>query len=204
MSVGERIIFLAIGVAIGFVLGYIVRALREVRIELEHKVDKDGGRIRNETLMKISLFLVVGLTAYSAFQSQVASNHVSDNQVTIQINQDKLKDTQDQLKDTQDRLERVASCTQVFLSETILALNQRTTYTVSQAAANVKLQSKQAAFFAIVLARPPVTRREGRAALQAYEDALTRFVVLAGKSAAKVQENPYPTNQNLQDCLNGK
>lgn len=85
MSVSERIIFLAIGGAIGFILGYMVRALSCIQQDTSElkevmKRDKDAGLVRYPILLDVCLFIVVALTVYAAFQSQRASNR-SDNAV---------------------------------------------------------------------------------------------------------------------------
>lgn len=87
MDLFERAILLAIGGAIGFVLGYIVRSLRVIQEEVhvvkdiaEHgtppRKDDETGAARLPSWNNIALGLVVLLTAYAAITSQIATNNV--------------------------------------------------------------------------------------------------------------------------------
>lgn len=198
MSLSERVIWFLIGVAIGFVLGYIVRALRNI----ERKLD-DKGFTTNRFVMNVAMALVLALTVWATVSTQLTNNRVQDTQDKLIDTQNSLQDTQDNLQDAQRSIRLVSSCTAIFLSETIVALNERTTYTRDLADANVHLQRSQLKFFSFFLVKPPPTRAQSKAAFEDYLNALTKFVSVSGKSTNKVATNPYPTNQELQDCLEG-
>lgn len=188
MGFDDRAGSLLFGCLIGFVLGYTVRALRESKEEMIDDVDdakklvrNEQGFIQNSILMDLTLFVVVILTVWAAFASQKASNGI---------------------RETQIDLSRITFCNQQYLSKTIDALNERTTYSQNQANSNVELQKAQAIFLRVVLEKPPASHARGEAALNAYFDALTEFVAAGEQSDRKVENNPYPTNEELSNCLN--
>lgn len=82
MNISDRVLYLAIGGLIGFILGYIVRSLRGIETELEETEKKhkkhDDGRISGDLVNRVAVFLVVCLTAFAAFRSQSASNKSDD------------------------------------------------------------------------------------------------------------------------------
>lgn len=94
MPVDEKVAWLALGCAIGFVFGYIVARLREIKdkedtIEakvdsLKHNKDDETGAFRF-SLTGLAVLLVVLLTAYAAFVSQKASNDVEDKQQSDKV-----------------------------------------------------------------------------------------------------------------------
>lgn len=189
MGLDDRLWYLLLGCLIGFVLGYITRALRDIKEELqevEHVVRKkdERGFMRYPLVADLALILVVVVTVYAAFASQKASNDV---------------------KDAQDRIAQVTKCNQVYLTRALEALNERSTYSSDQAKANVNLQQKQLAFLTILLDVPPPTPAEGRKALTDYykavQEGLEKFIDLSGKTLAKYRANPYPTEDELQACL---
>lgn len=188
MGLDDRLGWLLLGCIIGFALGYIVRYLQEIKEELDEvdrvvkKNHNEDGFVRNPIVMDIALLFVVVLTVYAAFSSQQASNDVQA---------------------SQDRIARITFCNQQYLSKTIQALNERTTYTQDQARANVDLQRAQGRFIGILLKNPPVADREVKDALTNYFTALTTFVTVNSKADAKVDTYPYPTNDELQNCLDG-
>lgn len=79
MEFDDRVKWLLLGCLIGFVLGYIVRSLKDIKEEL-HEVDDvlkgacgipndEQGSIRIPRMQEIGLFIVVLLTVYSSFQA---------------------------------------------------------------------------------------------------------------------------------------
>lgn len=81
-NIGDRLLYLLIGMAIGFVCGYIVSRLRcedgETVDDENKKLPKDAGIVRYPMVFDIALAIVFLLTVYSAFQAQIASNHSND------------------------------------------------------------------------------------------------------------------------------
>lgn len=204
MDMSERMGWLILGCAVGFVLGYIVRALREIKEELDtvdecvkrcqeehdHIPRPDDGYAVPSYVGHIALIVVLFVTVYAAFASQDASNDV--------------REAQKDLRATQVVIQNVSVCTQETLAATISALNERTTYTVAQAKANVDLQKAQSSFIAVLVTVPEPSLTERRAALNEYFDKLTSFVALSSQTVNKIEQNPYPTNEDLTRCLEGE
>ena len=188
MALSERFGWLILGMAVGFVLGLIVARLRDIKEEVD-EIDNivRGGRVRDESgFMRIPIVAdVLYLTAlvivvWGAFSAQQASNKVEE---------------------TQKELARVSHCTQDILADTVEALNERTEYTGEQASSNVELQGAQYTFLAILLDNPPPTDQKINESLRAYVDALGQFVEVNTKAQIKVKNNPYPTSQDYESCL---
>lgn len=81
MTMSDRVLFLLIGCVIGFVAGYIVRSY--TCKNNENGIAGGEHDRRDKLRLNIALAVVVLLTAWSAFQSQRASNRVKDNQAQI-------------------------------------------------------------------------------------------------------------------------
>lgn len=204
MGFEDRLTWLILGISIGFFLGYITRILREntstlheIKEELD-EVDEivkeqqrrdhdEAGLMRGTLASNIALVAVILLTAFAAFQSQKAVNG--------------LNDTQDQVIQTQQRLEAVTSCTSKVLAQAIAALNVRTETTRISASSNVDLQRAQSEMLAILLHEPPYPDGQRSAAAQAYFKALTEFVKASGEYKDTSDKNPYPTQEQLLDCI---
>lgn len=225
MGLSERASYFVLGLVIGLILGYIIKSLSDINRkvtevdDLLHEHDPndpvkrgpsvprydEGGFMRIPTWQEVkdafnwrtirerltwggvALFLVVVLTAYSAFQSQMNNNDLRD---------------QTQVNAQQDRNDRaVVSCTVRYLGETLSAVNARTTYSGSQAEANIILQQAQAAFVEQALQEPALEATRVAQALRTYLAALEDFVELQKKSLGKQKTNPYPTEESFQDCL---
>lgn len=193
MAFDDRLQFLLLGMAIGFVLGYLVRLVRDIKEELDEvkeeieevlpsRKNNNGGFIKIP-LRDIAILLVVGLTAWAAFVSQKASNDVEN---------------------SQDRSKLQTACTIAITGEALDALNQRSTFTKAAADANIELQQSQSDFFGLLLHQPPFSETRRAEAAQQYFGDLQQFLVLAKKSSNKVSENPFPTVKDLQNCLDGK
>lgn len=186
MAFDDRLQCLLLGLAIGFVLGYLARLLREIRgvkeeldevdsivKEIKDHDRNDSGFMHIPWVANVAALLVVGLAVYAAFASQKASNSVEDS----------------------------VTCNRQVLAQVVESLNERSTYSTGMASANIELQQSQADFFAILLHKPPYSElRRSRAVQQYYED-LQTFLVLAKKNRSKVATNPYPTVYDFSACL---
>lgn len=189
----ERLEWLLLGCIIGFILGYIVRTLREIKEELDEVDDivkadhglpkSERGSIHAPTAAGVMLVVVVLITAWAAVASQIASNKVQA---------------------TQDQLARVTQCNKVYLSETIHVINARTRYSQRQALANVELQKSQARFVALILHKPPYSEQRQRDAFEEYLNDLNTFINTSSDQANIVENNPYPTTDQLDLCIAGK
>jgi predicted PurR-regulated permease PerM len=181
MDLSERIGWLLLGMAVGFVLGYIVRSLREIRDEL-NKVDtiinkqkeKDEKGVSSSTVIThIMLVVVLALSVWASFETQQTSNQVQNS----------------------------TGCNVQFLRKTIRALNERTTYVESHRSANIELQKAQAVYLNTVLQKPPPPRSVLVNSLETYFAALRKFVRVSQRTTRNAQEFPFPTSQRLTNCL---
>jgi len=190
MSLEDRIVTFALGCALGFVLGYIVRSLRDIKEELDevdaivkNRKRDERGSIRAPKVTELSLLIVVLIVAWSAFASQKASNDVKDNQASQA---------------------RVSYCAVKFQLKTNKALNERTTYVGAQANTNVELQRAQQDFLSLLIHKPPYSEGKRYRAAKSYVTTLKRFVSLNEKTKQKVEDYPYPTAEELRRCLERK
>ena len=199
MDLVERVGWFLVGVGIGFVLGYIVRSLRDLKDDMskvKEEVDEVDGLVKRKLgdrkhdeegfmhvryVRDIAVLIVVCLTVWAAISTQKTNN---------------------ELKEVQDYQGRLASCNQEYLAKTIRALNVRTSYTQEQAAANVELQRAQSEFLATVLRDPPASQAEREQAVRTYYDILQRFVKVNTDAKENLEDTPYPTNIELTECLN--
>lgn len=184
MDFDERLSWLVLGGLIGFALGYVVRHLQEIKEELGEveKVVKnlknEDGLLRHPVLLDIVLLIVVVMTVWASFASQRASNSVQSNQ---------------------DRIENITVCNQVFLSNTIEALNERTAYAETQVNANIDLQDKQMRFFTTIYNNPSNDQVEIQA-FRNYLQALTDFVRVSKDAKLTNKQHPFPTAEELSNC----
>ena len=191
MDFDERLGWMLLGCGIGFILGYIVRSLRYMKGELD-EVDglvkrklgdreTDDGFMNMRYIRDVAVLIVVVLTVWAAFASQKASNDV---------------------KAQQDRIDQITVCNSEFLSRTIRVLNIRTDAVQARADANYELQKAQAKFFKLLLEIPPLPETDQRQAAEEYVEALNTFVRVSKQTKAQGAATPYPTNEELQACLN--
>ena len=208
MGLDERVFYLVLGILIGFVLGYFTHKLQNIEEKVEEvdmivKKDRgEGGFIRFPSwssikrwfskidIKHVALFIVVLLSAAASFQSQIVSNKIERNSAEDQK--------------TQERIVRILTCNSSFLGKTIVALNERTTYSADQADANVKLQKEQLRLLTFALTVPPPSARDGRKAVDRYFKTLNNYVDLASKTASKQLKNAYPTSEEFTSCVNAK
>lgn len=111
--------------------------------------------------------------------------------------------TNSQLADAQEAMQRSSNCTQQFLGATVLALNERTTYSTQQAEANVALQEAQVEFLSLLSTdrgNDPATFNE---ALGKYLEAQRTYSEVVALNAGQVRQYPYPTVEEYRTCLSG-
>lgn len=193
MTLDERVIYLLIGVGVGFFLGYLTRVLQEIREgvkEVNSFLKKGPSRKRDErgeitwqTVKNLTLLFVVFLTAFAAVQSQIASNKADDNQ---------------------KQLEQVVGCLIINQTNLLDTVNTRTSSTQTQAKANKTLQESQRVFFGVLLHRPPYTEVTREKAARDYQDALDAFLKAANASASDAAATKYPTAEELLSCIEDK
>ena len=202
MGLPDRIGWMLLGCAIGFFAGYVVRYLQDMKEELDEvdeivkkqlgrrAADKEGksrdgdkGFVRNDLFKDISLLVVVIITVVAAFMSASASSKVTE---------------------TQNEQGHDTDCTQQYLTKTVKALNERAEFTISQANANLDLQTSQAEFFGLLLKRPPETVRVREEAAQQYLEDLHKYITVVQKTKVKAELFPYPSDKALANCYNHK
>jgi hypothetical protein len=191
MDWSERLMWLLLGCMIGFILGYIVRTLREIKDEV-HEVDEivkhdreignsERGALHGPTAAGVALIIVVGLSVWASFASARTNNDVQH---------------------TQAQLKQVTDCNKDYLSRTIGVINARTRYAQRQAIANVELQKSQARFINLLLHDPPPDQATSLAAFHEYLNDLNTFISTSSDQANTVEQNPYPTTAELDACVN--
>lgn len=189
MSLDDRLGWLVLGMAIGFVFGYIVRSLREIKEELDEvdaKISEskrkrgEDGFMRYPYVADIAYLLVVAVVAWAAFASQKASNDV---------------------KNTQDQLATVTHCNQVYLGAFLEAVDERTSAGQKAVQSNVDLQRSWYEFVRFQLHMPPYPEGEQRDKANEYAKNLKSFLDVSDQSREKVVQNPYPTEDELRKCI---
>ncbi len=213
----DRLGWLLVGCVVGFILGYTVRSLREIKEKVEQvdqhlkKEHPDEGFIIPDWAKNITLLVVVLLTLYASIQSQIAANDsdrstdkIQTQQNTINAQQSLLAAQQKIIAAQQVRTDKLVTCDQQFLAQTIGALNARTAYTQSQNAANVDLQKSLSNLVTLSLQIPPLSAADARHVVEGFSAALKHFLEISAKSANQVDNNPYPTPTAFQDCLSAK
>lgn len=186
MAFDDRLLYLAIG----FVLGYFVRILHEVRSDLDEVSstsrkfrffrNNEKGSAHRPSMAQVAITVVVLLAFYSAFVSQRVSNNVVD---------------------SQDNMEQVVKCNRQVLVGVISTLNQRATYAVEIASANIDLQQAQSDFFEVLLHKPAYSEWRRLRASTMYYDSLQSFLGIAEKNRSKVATNPLPTIEDFSECM---
>lgn len=185
---------------LGAVIGYIVRTVRDIKKEVgevEEIVSKEknqSGFMRNPLAADIAVLLVVVMCVYASFSTQITNNRLEAAVVDIQQGE---RDA----KENRERISRVTICSQEYLSRTIEALNQRTTYTQDQADANVALNRAQRDFLVILSKIPPPTDADAKIALSNYVDRLREYTAAYDKNKDKTDTYAYPTSEDLDKCL---
>lgn len=82
MDLADRLLWMAVGGALGFVLGYIVRSLKDIRKRVEHMEDVvtndepaqgkhrgEDGFMQNRIVADVMVLLVVLLSVFASFQT---------------------------------------------------------------------------------------------------------------------------------------
>lgn len=194
MAFDDRLLCLLGGLAVGIVIGYLVRlsqenrAIKEELDEVDHIVKdiqkherNESGFMRKPWVVNLVAILLVGIAVYAAVASQEANNNM---QASV------------------DRNEIVTYCNLAVTSDALVALNERSTYTVSQTQANVDLQSDFADLINLLLHKPPYNEDIRIEAFQKYQTSLNNFVRLANNTVDKAEDNPFPEVDDLVDCIN--
>lgn len=195
MAFDDRLGFLILGGMIGFILGYIVRSLRDIKEELD-EVDelvkdrfknRDESGFINSTLGNVALIVVIGLTVFASIASQRAHND----------SENALK----QFNAAQVQLAHQTLCNRTVLKDALVALNERTTYSEAQVNTNVALQTSFSRLLGTLLNNPDLSPKQREDATNKYFQDLTNYVSIADKTKQKVRDNPFPSDEELSSCL---
>ena len=198
MELTERVLLFATGAFVGFIFGWMVASIRDIKEELDrvdtattgedHTIVKKN-RFRRLSITNLSLIVVVALVAYAAFVSGQAAN--------------KSEEALKHVENDQEVIQRITYCNQYFLIETISDLNARTTFAIDQAEANIKLQRAQSRYLEVLLTRPPLPEANLFDALETYFSVLSDFVRLARLTTMRAEENPFATEEEVASCFDG-
>ena len=185
MGLDERLFYLLLGVAIGFIIGYITRMIQKIEKEVSiiKKNREEGGFMRKPILADAAILLTVLLTVFAAFQSNQASREVVENS---------------------ERDQHVVSCIVTSSTKLLNAVNERTSNSAAQGAANIALQEAQSAFIANALQEPPLEPDRVEEALTIYFAAISDFVEIQSDTLDTQSDNPYPTDDELQACIDNE
>lgn len=194
MDIFERAIYLALGGAIGFIVGYITRSLRDIKEELDdvdqkvtrHENDQRG-IVRWPLAANVALGLVLVLSVWASIASQISSNRAND--------------ASDRSDDAVSRLSTLVKCNGQVLDNLVDASNDRTTYSADQIQANVALQNSFSTLLGVLLHQPPFDEARQEKAVSDYYSDLQTFVVTSHKTADQVKANPYPVKDALGICI---
>lgn len=187
---GEGLPQLGIGLLIGYAIGRLQdnhKMIKEMWMERRRKHD-ERGIVKHRVLADVTLLIIIVITVWAAVQSQIAVNKVTENQEAVE--------RQYQIRAKEN------ACISSVLFATVQALNERTSFTVAQAEANVALQRAQAEMLGYFLDLPPdATEEERRAVTTRYFEALTDFINLSVQTQDKAEEFKFPTEEEFIACL---
>lgn len=176
MELNDRLTWLLVGAIIGFILGYITRSIASANS------DYQIGSINLEMIERFSLGVVVVVTFWAAWQSQLAVNRVHD---------------------TQHDQSRVVSCTQHVLETALNALNSRTERLKDPPTANLELQKAESDLLQILFHKPPLDSATQEAAEKQYLTALGNFIRSTEATLINTSLVKYPQADDLVDCIDG-
>ena len=185
MDLVERAMYLTVGGGVGFVLGYIVARLREIKEELDEVAGNqnhpnEGGFMRLSLIQWMAI-ICVAIVAASAFASAKATSKA---------------------RETAARLETVVQCNTDYFVVFLNAVEPRTDAVQDSASDNVELQRAWFEFVRFSLQNPPAPKDEQRRKANEYFTALKEYVKTSSKAKVRVDENPYPTADQLILCIN--
>jgi hypothetical protein len=90
MGLDDRLTLFLLGCFLGFVLGYLVRSLREIKESVDkikhdvgHEDRDERGYSTSDVFVHVSLVVVLILTAWASVASQLASNKLEESQKQI-------------------------------------------------------------------------------------------------------------------------
>lgn len=176
MDLLDRLVFFAIGSAVGFVLGYIVACIRTIRNEVEkvldieqNKPDRDErGEFKRPTAANIGLIFVLLITAWAAF-------------TTGKVN---------------GELDRTLTCLTQYNSHLGHSLETRDMAVQSGTQSEIDLWTKYGRLYAIAKSDPkkiPVVQEQLNKAIMDHRDDLIETQQIR-------QQNPYPNPDILKNC----
>lgn len=188
----SNLVFLSIGVCIGFVMGWSHQArqyAQEARDEAHHAVEEterlerfmigEQGKVAWDTIV---LGIVIVITAFAAI---MAGFNAQD------------------LRESQRQAEVERLCDAEVSAEFVSVLSERTTLTSDIALADVQANQAFLKLISLVqLAEGRPNREERiRAAFDEYENRLDKYLRLIDEARAERVEKPYPEPNDFEECL---
>ena len=190
MSAHMKLFWLVIGMAIGGGVGYLVRERQERTTRGGHLSHSATKKDRKINFQSVAMLVVVVLVVLAAFRSQRSANKANDAQKKIATSQDQVTD--------------VASCSQTFLTITIAALNDRTTFSSQQAQAQVDIQVANEAYLQARQEVPPVSDAALSMVRMNYINVVQHYIMVQQQNATTIKNHPYPTVDDFMNCLKDK
>ena len=192
MGLSDRVSYFILGMVVGLILGYIIKSLHnidekvtEVDDMVKEQRDERGfmtNRLIADSLMILTLIVVV----YSAVAAQLSLNTDRENRQTSRA---------------------TTQCNSQILNQTVLALNERTTFSAENSQASVDLAKGQLEFLTQgVAGDPPPSASVFKAALQNYVARVDNYVEVNEKAKAKGKalRFQYPEKDALLTCIDKK
>lgn len=182
MDLSDRLSWLLLGMAIGFVLGVIVTRLRVI----EKKVDVVGDHIKKHTndergfmrhpvVADVLYFLVLLIVVWGAFSAQKATNEAQS---------------------AQRQLQRTVECIREYNTHLGESLSTRDSAIKAGTQSEIELWTKYAKLYALAKRDPskiPQAQEALNRAIMSHRDALT-------ETQTTRERNPYPDPDVLKSC----
>lgn len=176
MTMSDRLQWLFLGFAIGFVAGYTVSALRVLYSNMKkghedhvRKKRNEDGFMRYPIVQDVAIISALLLTLFAAFSAAR----------------------------TNAQLKQVVECNKTYLGKNLAADTARSEYLRHRLKANANLQQDQAAFLNGLL-HPELAKQDSTQLTQDYLQSLHHFLLL---SKVGNRLSAYPTVEELNQCL---
>lgn len=186
MGLADRLEWMLLGIAVGFVAGIIVSRLRVI----EEKVDTVNQHVKRErSEVGFMRYPVVADVLYLAALIIVLWGVF-------------LADRADhKVEETQHQLQQVTDCNRTYLGAFLQAVEPRQSAVTKGNEANVKLQKSWYDFVKFSLHIPPPGKADQRDAAEKYVKSLKAYLRAGNKSTEQAHQNPYPTDEELAACI---
>ena len=184
MGVDDRIGFFILGCFLGFVMGYVVRHLREIRNRLDEvdivvKPKNEDGFLETRFGTNIVMVMVLLMTAGAAFFSQRAS---------------------DRVEDTQSQVSQTLACHQDVFESFIEFVGKRTELQVAQGKNASETSRKQLGYWNEAF-KEPVNYDVAVRKLKDYLASLEQDVQLSSELANYTVNSEFYKDPGIDKCV---